>query len=254
VSYAACTTCAPLDGMSEEDRYQFERMAVEYLWAWTLNAFGVCRETLRSCRSDCWALESKDPLSPALVGGQWFNLTCGLCGDNCSCSAPAALRLPGPVVSIDEILIDGAVLPPTAYRVDNQSLLVRMDGGFWPRCQNMSLPPSVPGTWQIAYQRGREVPVGGQIAAGIMACELAKAACRDGTCALPQRIQTITRQGVTMAMVDPFEGLDNGRTGIWLVDSWVASITTPVRAAKVYSPDVPRPKWRKRTTVPPSPE
>ena len=109
----------------------------------------------------------------------------------------------------------------------------------------MALPTTAPGTFSIAYDYGREVPIGGQLAAGVLACELAKAACRDSSCALPQRIQSITRQGVTVAVLDAFDDIDSGHTGIWLIDSWVSSIVKPLRPGRICSPDVPRPKWRR---------
>lgn len=93
-------------------------------------------------------------------------------------------------------------------------------------------------TFQVTYMRGIDVPMGGQVAAGRLACELAKAACGDNTCALPKRVQTITRQGVTVGLLDSFDDVDKGRTGIWLIDSWVASMNIPQsRAGRVLSPD-----------------
>ena len=250
ISYAACESCAPLLTMSVEDKAMFEEMAADYLWNWTLKTFGVCSGTIRPCRSSLGRWGSAfwghgRGLHPELVAGEWLNLGCGVCRDTCSCGVPTSLRLPGPIVSMSQVFVDGAVLPATSYRVDNESLLVRTDGAMWPWCQNLALPTTEPGTWSITYDYGREVPIGGQIAAGVLACELAKAACRDASCALPQRVQTITRQGVTLAMLDPFDGIEAGRTGIWLIDSWVASIVKPIRPGRVYSPDVPRPKWRR---------
>jgi len=248
ISYTACNGCTVLDGMSADDRAMIEAAAVEYLWNWTLRAFGVCSLVVRPCRADC--LDSsystfwgRGPWpNPQLVGGSWTNVSCGFCKDTCSCSGSAlsTLRLPGPIGAVTEVLIDGVVLDPSAYRVDNRSILVRLDGGVWPRCQDMASPTTTAGTWSVAYERGREVPVGGQVAAGLLACELAKAICRDSSCALPQRVQTITRQGVTMAMIDNGLGIEKGQTGIWAIDSWVSSITMPSRSSQVFSPDVPR--------------
>jgi hypothetical protein len=99
----------------------------------------------------------------------------------------------------------------------------------------------------VTYVRGVRVPEGGEIAAGVLALELAKAACNDNTCQLPKRMQTMTRQGVTVAMLDSFDDVDKGHTGIWIIDSWVASMTkTPVRPT-VLSPDKPRHATRRST-------
>jgi hypothetical protein len=98
------------------------------------------------------------------------------------------------------------------------------------------------GAWSITVGQGREVPVGGAFVAGILACEFAKACVGSSDCRLPRRVQTITRQGVTVAFQDLFEGLDNLRTGLWEVDAFIESN----RQAKwmsptITSPDVPRP-------------
>src|SRR3546814_4772015 len=50
------------------------------------------------------------------------------------------------------------------------------------------------------------------ISAGRLANELAKAACNDKSCGLPQRVQSITRQGVTVAVLDSFDDIDTGHT------------------------------------------
>jgi hypothetical protein len=41
--------------------------------------------------------------------------------------------------------------------------------------------------------------------------------------------------------------VEKGRTGIWLVDSWVASVTKPKRGGHVYSVDIPNPRNRVTT-------
>lgn len=228
--------------------------ATEYLWRWTGQRFGTCPVTVRPCRADCTTGQSTywgaagvgsgivgtyggSPWTPALIRGRWFNLGCGACGDSCGCSSVSALRLPGPVASVTEVQFGGEVLPAAAYRVDNGRLLVRQDGGIWPTCQDLSAPLGADGTWAVTYEHGTPVPNGGQIAAGLLACELAKAACGDSTCSLPTRVQTITRQGVTIAMLDAFDDIDKGHTGIWLIDSWVASVTKQPKRMTVSSPD-----------------
>jgi hypothetical protein len=249
VSYAQCGPCPTLDELDEQDRVVYEQMAAAFLWNWTGRALGLCEVTLRPCRADCRNFGSgRAPWEPALIAGKWYNISCGQCGgDTCSCNyLTPALILPGPIHSVEEILIDGEVVDPGTYRVQNRRMLVR-DGAAWPICQNMGLPSTAPGTWQVTYTRGVEVPPTGQAAAGILACELAKAMCNDSTCRLPQRLQSISRQGVTIAVLDTFEDVKSGRTGIWFIDSWVASLTQPPMPGRVYSVDVPRPNFRTQT-------
>ena len=264
VVYADCgddgTPALPTDPPPEV-RVRAETMATAYLWNWTRQQFGLCEEIVRPCREDChrpstWK-GAAPQWRPVLLGGQWFNLTCGSCpppiSGGCSCvgDETTAIRLPGPIHSVESILVDGTLLPETAYRVDDRSILVRVDGGVWPDCQNLNDQPTEPGTWQVTYTRGTPVPEGGQVAAGVLASEFVKALCDDNSCRLPRRVQSITRQGVSMAILDAFEDMEKGHTGIWVIDSWVASVTVPNRrGGTVVSPDVNyrRPVSARRTT------
>ena len=256
--YSACTSCEPLFSQPASGTARFEEMAATYLWHWTGQRFGLCETTVRPCREQCTEGMSTyygsgpypggwGPWHPVIIRGQWYNLGCARCGDSCGCTYTPAITLPGPIDEITEIVIDGEVLDPSAYRVDNHKILVRTDGEEWPVCQNMTAAPGEPDTWTVTYTHGIPVPAGGLIAAGLLACELAKAACNDSSCGLPQRVQSITRQNVTVAVLDAFDDIDTGHTGIWLIDSWVASIMKPPRPSRVYSPDIPRPSPRRTT-------
>jgi hypothetical protein len=259
VSYAAATGCNAITDLPADERLVFEAIAVQYLWRWTGMKFGTCAVTVRPRRSDCppsntfsgpgnaYLPSEGAPWAPALVNGQWYNIGCS-CGDICSCDRVQQIALPGPIASIEEVVIDGALLQSTAYRVDNGNLLVRIDGQAWPTCNDLSQDSSIglgaTGTWEVTYKQGLPVPVGGQVAAGILATEFAKAA-GDKDCALPKRVQSVTRQGITVAVLDNFDDIQVGHTGIWLVDSWVASVTKAPHHSRVYSPDV---KETRRTT------
>lgn len=243
-----CGCGAPDVPVSEMDA-ALEAMAVEMLWAWTGRKFGVCDVTIRPCRDECagggstfWGPSAGvDGWSPVLVGGEWFNVSCGSCAQSCGCGLDeaVALRLPGEVAGVVSVWIEGELLPSSAYSL-RDGVLFRADGGVWPACNNPLGDPRVVGSgaWEVAYETGTPVPTSGQMAAGLLSCELRKAACRDKTCQLPQRVQSVTRQGVSIgAVVDSFEDLKDGRTGIWLIDSWVAQVNAPRTAApQVFSP------------------
>lgn len=255
VSYAECDTFGPEACWTPTAKATWERIAAEYLWNWTGRGYGLCPVAVRPCRSDCYrypGASAGGAWSPVLIGGRVYNIGCWVCGDDCSCDGvTAALRLPGPIDSVTGITIDGVLLDDEAYRVDNGSVLVRLDGSGWPTCQDMSSPATEAGTWVVDYVRGVPVPAGGQIAAGVLAVELAKAACGDASCQLPRRVQTITRQGVTVALLDAFDDVGKGRTGVWLIDSWVASVTGAPRGGSVRSVDVPHPRHRVTTWTAP---
>jgi hypothetical protein len=267
VSYAACgADCWPPSVTDDADKSLFESMAAELLWNWTGQRFGSCPVSVRPCRSECtdqvetfwgrgpYPWGSNNGWVPMLVAGKWYNVACGGCGlTNCNCGPDKSfsLELPGPIVSISEVNVDGQTVDPSAYHVDNNRWLIRTDGGTWPWCQDFSIPSGELGTWDVNYQRGTPVPDGGQIAAGKLACELAKANCGDSTCQLPKRIQSISRQGVTMAMIDTMEDVEKGRTGIWIIDSWVASVNMPIhQGGSVASVDTMYRKAFRRQTWP----
>lgn len=239
---------APLSSMPASGAAFYEQMAAEYLWRWTGQKLGQCTLSVSLCREDCWEGQStyfgSGPVPsfgglwrPVIIGGLWYNIgMCGFCQDKCGCSSGDTVKLPGPVASVSSVTVSGIVLDPSAYRVDNWNLLTRLDGQKWPEC----------GT-QITYVRGTAVPTGGQIAQGVLAVQLAKAVCNDKSCALPQRVKSIVRQGVTIDMIDTFQDIEKGYTGIWAIDSWIASVNKPPRRGVVRSVD--RPKIAARVTT-----
>lgn len=243
--------CSALDDIEDEAlRDALVTTATSLLWNWSGRVFGLCELTVRPCRKDCDPSTyqgyagipspqyANRPFLPVLVDGEFLNLRCGRSCGACGCRVTPEIGLPGPVDSIVEVLVDGQVLDASAYRVDNRRWLVRTDGGEWPTCQDMTADPAVDeGTFEVTYRYGTPVPPAGQLAAAVLACEMAKAAL-GRECELPQRVQSVTREGVTVAILDSFEGLEAGRTGIWLVDSFVTSVTNAPRRSRVLSPDV----------------
>lgn len=99
------------------------------------------------------------------------------------------------------------------------------DGVIVHNCQDMSADPMTdPDTFMVTYLRGRSAPPGGQLAAGVLACELAKMICGDKGCKLPKRVTSISREGVTIDLLDSFSTMwDKGSTGLLVVDMWLAS-------------------------------
>lgn len=251
--------CASLGGLTPEMADLVSSAAAGYLWRWTGRKYGLCPVTVRPCREECWTGSTyrgprwytsqlpffgdyggMGPTNPALIGGAWFNLGCRDCSGGCSCTELSQIDLAGPVDSIGQVVLDGVVLDPSAYEVANHRWLTRVDGGKWPTCQDQTAPSTADGTLEVTYNLGIPVPAGGQLAAGVLACELARAVCGSGECRLPQRLQTLTRQGVSMTMLDSFETLySQGTTGLVVVDMWVASENAPRRGGgRAYSPDV----------------
>lgn len=145
-----------------------------------------------------------------------------------------------PVTAVTEVLIDGAVLDPSAYRVDENRWLVRTDGGEWPCCQRVELPPTEPGTWQVSMNYGLLPDRSGVIAAAVLGYELALAWTppRADECRLPRRVTSITRQGISAVVLDPLAYIDKGRTGLEEVDLFLHAVnpTGASRPATVWRP------------------
>lgn len=231
------------------------RIAVEsatrILWALTGRQFGTCTTTLRPCRQDCteswphggwdmWGLPTTYGYG-YLDGMYWYPLGCGGCNSgSCGCERVAETRLPDVVSSVTQVKIDGAVLSPSAYRVDNNRLLVRTDGQQWPRCNNLNKNDTDTGTWSVTAVYGQDVPEGGKLAAGELACEILKA-MRGEDCRLPAGVTQLVRQGVTISVPDFGDILMHGRTGLYLCDMFIMSENPGHlrQRGRVYSVDHP---------------
>jgi hypothetical protein len=178
--------------------------ATEVMWAASAQRFGLCASTLRPCRRECasgwqslaWPGYGRWP-QPMFTERGWINLTCGACTGGCSCTTLEEALLPAPVYDVITVMLDGLVMPNTSYRIDNNRLLVRVDGGRWPVCQNLAVDDTHPNTWSVTARFGEPVPVLGRQAVGELACEMVKA-CMGADCRLPANIQSLARQGVSL--------------------------------------------------------
>jgi len=234
------TTCD--DALGDIDDAIFDRallIATELLWALSGRRFGECSATVRPCqRADPaydrpgvswwgngyggwgrWPWMDNWPTFRALQS-QGYG-----CGSSCACSTLSEIRLPRrPVTAVQEVKVDGVVLTAgTDYRVDDWRWLVRLGGLKWPVCQDLLLPDTAVGTFSVAFSYGPAAPAAGVYACERLACEIAKAMIAHPDCNLPERVQTVTRQGITVGFIDPMTFLDKGRTGIYEVDLFLRS-------------------------------
>lgn len=146
---------------------------------------------------------------------------------------PVSIRLPHPdVVAVSVVAVADEVF--TAWRLDG-AWLSRTDGRGWSMCHDQTT---------ATYTYGRQPPEAGRMAVVELAIELGRATADDPDqpCRLPQRIQSVTRQGITYEAVDPLEYLDDGLTGLASIDMWIKATNPHGRkqAASVWSPDLPR--------------
>lgn len=229
------------------------RVATRVIWAATGRQYGLEQVLVRPSRPAQESLYRTYPVGFAgygfwtlygVNGGYQVLGTCG-CGpsaitgmSSCSCSG-ADLSIPDNVASIVSISIDGVVLDPTTYTLLG-GYLTRTDGQAWPVVQNFATPLGQVGTWSITYMQGIAVPADLQDAAGMYACQVG-AARTGGSCSLPNRVQSITRQGLDIQYIDPGEYLKENRTGYDLVDSIIVTYNPDGlrQRARIISPDMP---------------
>jgi hypothetical protein len=148
-------------------------------------------------------------------------------------SPESRIRLRGrPVTKIHTIRRrDGVILDPSAYYLVDHSTVQAATGIPWTPCN-----------LEITYSYGTYAPTMGRMAARTLAIEFVKLFEGSDDCALPQRVTSIARQGVSYTLLDSQDFIEEMRTGIYMVDLFLKS-TNPDKArakARVFSPDVPR--------------
>jgi hypothetical protein len=214
--------------------------ASQILWAASGRRFGTCRTHERPVCQPCGCSCNSCACDPtdALHGLEYVKLS------------------KRPVTAVHRVTIDGVDQRLDQFGVANWKYLIRLDDQLWPDCNDLTVPPfvaptpgSVVGEWEypsagtfaIEYSHGKEVPYLGRLAVAELAVELGKACVGDTDCQLPRRVQTITRKGMSMTLIDKMEHLNKGLWGLTLVDQFITS-TNPnrlVRAARIFRADVP---------------
>jgi hypothetical protein len=211
---------------------------------------GLCGPvTVRPCRDECGCWPSQY-IEYTGGGGRWIDLGWYWSGswwgnwnssDRCGCGCVSKVRLSGyPVQGISQVKIDGAIVAPSEYRLDENRFLVRKNDAMWPVCQDLSRDDDQPGTFSVSYWYGAVPPQLGLDAAAALACEFYNA-CNGGECNLPTQAVRIVRQGITVERLQPLASmLRLGETGIPVWDAFVAMYGGHRRRPSVWSSDGPR--------------
>lgn len=134
-----------------------------------------------------------------------------------------------PVETIVTVRDHVGLVDSSKYTLEDDAYLVRTD------CIPWTLRSGI----EIQYSYGTLPPAMGRSAAIKLANQFLLAYSGSDACVLPERVQSITRQGVSMTILDPQTFLDKGLTGIYEVDLFI-SVANPSRAkkrAKIFSPD-----------------
>lgn len=255
----------PGDTAPEIERQRAERaqrIASDRLRRLTGGQYGLCETWVRPCLDRCrhvpwddrWGRWLNPPdldasvLRPYLERGVMYNLCMGGCVDDCSCAVLCRTTLPGPVHEVIEVRLDGQVLDAASYVLTPppDNWLVRVDGGCWPYCQDMTASVDQAGSFVVRYFKGRDPSTDPDAirAYGTLACELYKQFC-GSRCRLPGRIRTVNREGISYEVMEDWPRLG---TGLPEVDDWLALVNpNSLRApAAVYTPDAPQTRFYSR--------
>ena len=222
-----CPDCGDECGaMTAAQRAEYQAWAINDLWEATGRVYGTCTVTVMPCND--WGV---------LCGACWSNFR------GCACVFVPEVKLPGPVASVTEVVIDGVALDPDAYRIDDYQWLVRTDGDTWPTNTDYLDPDA----FSVTYEAGIAPPAGAGIVTGMVMCS--RSACTTSGCKVPRETTQVTRQGVTMLRF-PIDA-PGAMFGIPAVDQWVRNANQPLRGGAVYSPDLPqvrRTTWQATTS------
>lgn len=238
--------------LSAQQKADATAVATQVIWAASGRQYGTCPVTVRPCGNEpcddgiggyTW---DNGVFVPYIVGGQWYNCAClGVC----RCSASCKVLLPGPVASVTSVTVDGVLIDPSTYRVDDGRWLVRTGtGNCWPTSQNFDVDSGT-GTFIVVYERGVAVPDALKLAAGMYACEWGRGCVGASDCQLPSRIVTLTRQDVVYEFQDIDTLLESGLTGVPAIDVILKSVNPfgITHRYRVLSPELDGPVT---TTIP----
>ena len=126
---------------------------------------------------------------------------------------------------------NGDIMSPDKYYLVDHSTIQFAEGAL-----------IVPADIEITYTYGSEPPVMGKMVAKRLATELLKSWNGHSDCALPERVTSISRQGVSYTLLDSQDFLEEMRLGIYEIDLFLKTVN-PNKAqkrSKVFSPDVSR--------------
>lgn len=177
---------------------------------------------------------------PVLINGQVENIPQGGFGRNShrdfqgdGTSSYSRVRLRGrKVVRVHSLRdMNGNIIDPSTYYLVDHSTIYGAPNATWSSANV-----------EVTYTYGTPPPMAGKAAARMLALELVKLYEGDDTCALPQRVTSVSRQGVSYTILDNQSFIDELKTGVYAVDLFLKT-ANPDKArarSRVFSPDQPR--------------
>lgn len=148
--------------------------------------------------------------------GQWLG---------CSCGRGTQIIITEHVNSITSVKADGVLLDAADWTLYGDNRLVRTDGGTFPCCQDLHHDPDSDfGTLEVLCEIGSPPDEAGILAVQEIACEIGNVFDTPEACRLPKKVQSMTRQQLSVNFVDPSQVLANGFVGLPFVDLWLGAL------------------------------
>ena len=229
------------DYADNEYAYEAVKTASQILWSLSGRKYGGSITVTEKyvCASRAYRLgQSAKNYTPELVDGQVYNIPFDEFDDYAEMttdgmSPSSRLRLRGrPVTQVHSVRDrTGKIVNPSRYYLVDHSTLQARSGVPWTPCNI-----------EVTYTYGSPAPAAGRAAARVLAMEFIKLWSGSDDCALPQRITSVSRQGVSYTILDNQDFIDDMRTGLYVVDLFLKSANPDKARAKsrVFSPDLPR--------------
>lgn len=230
-------------GDYENTEYALEACQTASYLMWAMSGRKYSGETTVTERYICKARNyrmgaSSQTYTPVVAGGDVYNVPIGRYNDflelaSDGLSPESRLRMRGrPVTRVHSVRSGhtNILLKESDYYLVDHSTIHIKSSTTWTPCNV-----------EITYSYGSQPPVAGKMAARHLAMEFAKLWSGDD-CSLPQRITSISRQGVSYTLLDSQDFIAELRTGVYAVDLFLktANPNGAQMRSRVFTPDVPR--------------
>ena len=193
---------------------------------------GLPRTVMPGGRTCTSPVMKRDMFYPAPYFPSSASLKACNCPLYCSCAGVNGVLLTAPVGDILEVKVDGVVLDPDSYHVEDGERLIRHGiGAAWPACGGKD--------FTVTYLNAHKVDAMGAYAGGVLAFEFLKAITAAKNCRLSARATAVSRQGINMELAPGM--FPDGTTGLEEVDVYLR-LWNPdglKHAPAVYSIDAP---------------
>lgn len=182
-----------------------------------------------------WGGESPDPDDTRLAA---LRIVIALCGGRWV-YPPVRMTDTYPVPSTGRISVSGRPVRKVFSVTRSDGDVVDPDDVILYNDHIVAIPVSgcKPAHVDIDYEYGlTELPIIVRGAIAALAREMQLADEGSAECRIPERVTSVTRQGMSWTMIDPMDFMDKGRTGIYEVDLAINSVRPARRRARIFHP------------------